>query len=285
MVPLPESWGLQLLRRSKLRFAVLALGIALSIEQTAFAELPCTSVTSFALGGAIRLSSPPLLDIYLNPALADSNRYGLEFSAARLFEMSDFDIGAGAFAYRFRGISTTAAITDLLGADYYSERSSFFAVSVSPVHGFRVGAGLEQRHLEYGEGYPGASLYSFSLGGVVALRERLHVAAAILDLNGPRYCDADSRLPLRTELAASYSVSPITVALAHHMNSRLPDRFSMGQAISLTKDFELLFGIESEPLELSGGFSFKLRGFNFEYGYRNNVYLGGTHRVGLRYSR
>lgn len=285
MAPSPESWGLRLRRLSEPRLWVLAIVVILTIGESAFAQLPSTSVTTLALGGALRLDSPALLDCHHNPALVDSNHYRLEFTASRLFEMSDFDIGAGAISYSYRRINITAAMASLLGADYYSERSLLIALSISPVRRFRFGAGLEQRHLDFGEGYAGASLYAFSLGSVLALRDNLHVAAAALDLNRPRYCETDPKSPLRIEFAATYTASLISIVLAHHLDSQLPDRFSLGQVYKITGDFELLLGIESEPLELSGGFSFKLRGFNFEYGYRNNVYLGGTHRVGLRYSR
>jgi hypothetical protein len=285
MAPLPESWGLQLHCQGRLWLGWLTIGIVLAAGQGAFAQLPRTSVTTFALGGAVSLNAPAPLDIYFNPALAGSRRITVEFSAARLFDLSDFDLGAGALAFRWRQVTLGAALTNLIGADYYSERSVLLAASFAPFSRLRLGAGVEQRHTAFGEGYPDASLYSLSLGVVAALRENLSLSAAVWDANRPRFCDSDPKPPLRTEIAASYSTELVSLALAHHLDSRLPDRFSVGQAFNLTGDFALLVGIESEPLELSGGFSLKLRGFNFEYGYRNNVYLGGTHRVGLRYSR
>ncbi len=248
------------------------------------AELPRGSVSSFAVGGAPILDNAAPLDIYHNPALACSSTYALEGYGARFFEMSDFDIAAGAAMCRIQVFQLGVAVTQLIGLDYFYERSLLLAASMPLISQCRIGIAVEHLGIEFGEGYGKTSANSLSFGAVSRPMARLRLAASVSNINRPHFDRQDDELPLTAELAASYSASQMKVVLCHHLNSNHPDRFSIGQQTSINRNFDLLLGLETEPLEISGGFSLKLRGFSFEYAYCNNVYLGGTHRVGLRYS-
>lgn len=257
----------------------------LALAGIANAEIPRGSVVAFALGGIPNLAAPSPLDIGFNPGLSCSSQYALETNAARLFEMSDFDIAAGGAAYRMHRLTLSVAAAQVVGLDYYSERSINVAASVAPLPILRLGIALEQQRLEFSEGYPGASTYCLAVGAVYSPSNRARIAISAANINRPRFDDADDPLPLRLEIAGAFRANPaFCVLVAHHLDERMPDRFSIGEITSFSREFDLILGLKTEPVEISGGFSLKLRGFSLDYAYGNNVYLGGTHRVGLRYS-
>ncbi len=277
--------ALQLLRRSKI---FLYVGFILTILFTAdaVAELPRGSISSFALGGTPNLMSAGSLDMAINPALASCSTYAVEVLASRLHEMSDFDVAAGAAQYNYRSLSVGITVNQLVGLDYYAERNLLLAASVSPHRIWRLGVGIESRQIEFGEGYGAVSTVAASCGVMFRFSERTAIALSALNVNRPRFGSDDEPLPLAGQIAATYIAnSTLTIVFAHQIEERFPDRFCLGQQITIVNDFDLLLGLSTEPFEISGGLSLKLRGFNFEYAYRNNVYLGGTHRVGLRFSR
>jgi len=266
----------------------LRVGFILTILLTAdaLAELPRGSVSSFALGSTPNLLQPSPMDISLNPALASCSTYAVEVLASRLQDMSDFDVAAGAATYSYRRWSISLVVNQLIGLDYYAERNLLLAASFSPHRIWRLGVGIEHRRLEFGEGYGAVSTFAASCGLAIRLTERAAIALSGLNVNRPKFDSDEEPLPLAGQISVTYIAnSTLTIVLAHQIEERYLDRFCIGQQITIVKNFDLLIGLTTEPFEISGGFSLKLRGFNFEYAYRNNVYLGGTHRVGLRHSR
>ncbi len=285
MDPSRRKRASQLRRRSKF-FLLVGFALAVLTTQNVFAQLPRGSVSSFALGGTQNLMSAGPLDMAVNPALASCSTYAVEVLASRLHEMSDFDVAAGAAAYRYRRWSVGLVVNQLVGLDYYAERNLLLAASIAPHRIWRLGVGIEHRRLEFGEGYGSVSTVAASCGLMVRLNDKAAIALSGLNVNRPKYDSDDDPLPLAGQIAATYIAnSTLTIVFAHQIEERYPDRFCIGQQVTIVKDVDLLFGLTTEPFEISGGLSIKLRGFNFEYAYRNNVYLGGTHRVGLRFSR
>ena len=61
------------------------------------------------------------------------------------------------------------------------------------------------------------------------------------------------------------------------------DRLSLGQRVNIGQGLALRVGIRTEAVDISGGLSLKIDKFFFDYGYSDNAYLGGTHRIGLRF--
>ncbi len=285
MVPSCRKRVSQLHPQSKI---FLRVGFILTILLTAdaSAELPRGSISSFALGGTPNLMSPGPLDLAINPALTRCSTYAVEVQASRLHEMSDFDVAAGAAQYNYRNLSLGLAVNQLVGLDYYAERNLLLAASIAPHRIWRLGIGIEHRRIEFGEGYGTVSTVAASCGLAIRLTERAAIALSGLNVNRPKFDSDDEPLPFAGQISATYiATSTLTIEFAHQIEERYPDRFCIGQQITIVKDFDLLLGLTTEPFEISGGFGLKLRGFNFEYAYRNNVYLGGTHRLGLRYSR
>ncbi len=283
MAASPRKWALPLLRQSRLWSLLLWLAVC---PQIVSAELPRGSVPSFALAGTPNLLQPSPMDISLNPALTCISQLSFEGVASRPYGLSDLDFASGAITYRYHAATFGFSAIQLVGTDYYSEGNLLLVASLAPKHFVRFGVGLEHQQIEFGKGYGKTSTIAISLGALFVPTDRAALAISVDRINRPRFDRQDDRLPLRGQISATYlATASLTVVLSHQLDESYPDRFCLGQQITVVKDLDLLIGLSTEPFEISGGLSLKLRGFNFEYAYRNNVYLGGTHRVGLRYSR
>lgn len=226
------------------------------------------------------------LDIFHNPAFSCSTRFSVEMQISRLYQLSEFDVLQLGVAYRTSSLQVTAATAQIRSNDYYDESCSELALRYGFGEKLSIGAGIERQSLNFGEGYRSLNLYSLSVGLTIFPIPRLAMSASFLNINRPRFEDQFDEFPFRCELNLSYQAADaFTFALAHHIDSRMPDRFSIAQIIGVSKELNLLIGLQTEPLEISGGISLKLSAFKFEYAYRNNVYLDGTHSAGLRYTR
>jgi hypothetical protein len=112
------------------------------------------------------------------------------------------------------------------------------------------------------------------------------VGGAARNINRPQYQSGSQSLPLIGEISVSYVFSEaFSFLLTQHLEERVRDRFFVGQEVNIAKEFTLHLGLATEPTEISGGFSLGVGSLMFDYGFRDNVYLGGTHRFGLRYIR
>jgi hypothetical protein len=262
----------------------LFIAVLLSSTLSAAFEYPVGSVNSFALAGNLNLRESSPLDLYLNPALRFLQQVGVDLSLSRLYNMPDFDLASGAAVWNYRRFTLGVGSTQLTGSDYYWERSYLLSASTSLYRNTRVGVSANYLRVEFSEGYRSLDLLSFNVGGLWDIRDNLSVAASLHNLNRPRFAGQSKPLSLAGSICAAYVFSPdFTIVASERFAESLHNRFSLGQQINLLHDFSLRFGIASDPTEFGGGFSLRIRGLFFDYGFRDNVYLGGTHRFGLRY--
>ncbi|GEM_PF-2870656 len=265
---------------------VIALLFALTGAQAVHGafEHPIGSVLSFARAGSVNLYRSSPLDLYVNPAVRVDRKISADLSWSRLYNMSDFQLASGAASVNHRGLSVGIGTTQLAGAEYYWERSYLLAGSMALPYHLGVGASVNRLCVEYGEGYSGLSMTALNIGLVCHLRETLIVGLAARNINQPHYESGSQSLPLIGEFSVSYVFSDaFSFHLTHHLEEKVRDRFVFGQDINVTKELSLCLGIATDPTEFGGGFSLAIRSLTFDYGFRDNVYLGGTHRLGLRY--
>lgn len=264
---------------------VASVLLAASRVHAAF-EYPVGSVPSYAKAGTVNLQHPSALDLYLNPALACGGKTGVDLYLSRLYNLEDFQLVSGAALLDRGRFSIGGGVTQLSGSDYYWERSYLIAAAVSLLCRLRAGLSVNHLRLEYADGYDGISLTSLSLGAFWTAQEKLAFGAVARNLNRPHYGSGSQSLPLTGELAVSYVFSgAFSFHLTQHLEEKVRDRVFIGQQMNLTKELTLYLGLATEPTEVGGGFSLGIGGFMFDYGFRDNVYLGGTHRFGLRFVR
>lgn len=264
---------------------LLALLIEVDSASGAF-EYPTGSVRSFAKAGCLNLHKPSPLELYVNPALEIPGKIGVDLSLSRLYNLSDFQLASGAACINHKALSLTAGYTQLTGSDYYWERSYLLAGSVGLPYHARIGVSANYLRVEYTGDYRSFGLTTLNFGIAWYAHKAVAVSAAARNINQPHYRSVSQSLPLIGEFAISYVFSDaFSFHLTHHLEENVRDRFFIGQEAGITKEFSLHLGIATEPTEISGGFSLAVSGLMFDYGFRDNVYLGGTHRFGLRYIR
>ena len=247
-------------------------------------EYPSGSVPSFAKAGCVNLHKPSSLDLYINPALRISGKIGVDLSLSRLYNMSDFQLVSGAASIDRKTFSLTVGSTQLTGSDYYWERSYLLAASVGLPYRLRIGASANYLRVEYAGAYCSLGLTALNLGVAWYAHEAVVVSAVARNVNRPHYKSSSQSLPLISEISVSYAFSDaFSFFLTQHFEENVRDRFFVGQEVNIAKELSLHLGLATEPTEISGGFSLGVGGLIFDYGFRDNVYLGGTHRFGLRY--
>ncbi len=264
--------------------AGVMLAIAFSEAQSAF-EYERGSLGSFALGGGIDLQEPAALDLLCNPALEFDRQLSADAWGSRLYNMSEYELGAGAIALNVGCLTFGGAAIQLTGSQFYWERESSVVFAGQLMEGLRCGMRLYRREIEFAEGYGRFSLTGVSIGGTYGAGTRLKLGVAIENLNRPRYSDGDNPAQISGRVDICYQLhSRARVVMRQQFSAAVADRFSIGQRIDLFGQASLLVGVGTNPTELGGGVSFDFLGFKVEYGYRDNVYLGGTHRVGMTWS-
>jgi hypothetical protein len=160
------------------------------------------------------------------------------------------------------------------------------AASVGLPYCLRVGASANYLRVEYTGGYNSLGMTALNLGVGWHKYEAVAVGAVARNVNRPHYKSSSQSLPLVGEISVSYVFSDaFSFFLTQHLEEKVRDRFFIGQEVNVAKEFSLHFGLATEPTEISGGFSLGVGSLMFDYGFRDNVYLGGTHRFGLRYTR
>ncbi len=248
-------------------------------------EYSRASTASYALGGAIRLLDSSPLDLAENPALSCSTQFSGAIVATRLFGMPDFDLGVVGGQYNRDRWSIGVAGSYLGGSEYYRERSYLMAASASFAKRWRIGAAVDHQRIEFGEGYRGEAASFVSLGALLQLKKGA-VGIGVANVLKSRWRDDTERMPITATASLSWCVAKdLNVHATHRFDPDLPDRFAIGQEWRVAKALRLLLGLTSNPTDVSGGIILTQSRFEFEYAYRQNVYLGGSHRLGMRWSR
>ncbi len=272
--------------RSRIAVALSVIFMLANGRVDAAFEYPVGSVRQFAMSGCVNLFQSSSLDAYANPAFQPGFKASADLSWSRLYNMPDFELASGAGSWGYRALGVTAGVTQLGGADYYSEHSYLLAGSLALHHGLRAGVSINYMRIAYGGGYRSLTSTAFNLGTRWEVGSKVAIGLAVRNVNRPRYGSATNRLPLIGEGGISYIFSEkFSCHVLQRFEEHVRGRFALGQEIDLHRRLALRFGIATEPTEISGGFSIGVGRLTIDYGFRDNVYLGGTHRFGLRYAR
>lgn len=221
----------------------------------------------------------------MHPALAGSGKVDIALSLCRLHGMSDFTHGGGAASLSHGSWSLTLASTQLTGSDFYWERSYLAAISMQPLERMRIGIAVRYELLQFSGGYRELDRVVLSLGSTIRISEVWQIAVSGDDVNRSRFDHELAAHPLIGTVSVTFQpTQAVKLLLTHRMSESTPDRLSLAERVEVAEPLVLRLGICSNPLDMAAGFSLAFGKFSFDYAYSNNVYLGGTHRLGLRYS-
>jgi hypothetical protein len=285
MVPVLElSWGLRLRDTGRLISTLLLLLVVWGAGLEGAFDNRIRSVNSWAAAGAVDLFDISVLDVYRHPALAVPCRLQVDLSLTRLYNLPDFTQAGGVVAANCGRLTMAVGSSQLTGSDFYWERSYLTALSVGVHKSWRVGLAASYRLVQFADGYRRLDLVSPALGMMLELDTDTRLAVSVANLNRPRFFAGSQPSPLSSELSLAYRFSSRVRVLVHYLiDEKVPDRLSLAQRLVCAEELSIGFGVRTDPLEVSGGLSLRVAKFSFDYAYTDNVYLGGTHRIGLRY--
>jgi hypothetical protein len=237
------------------------------------------------MSGAVDLLEMSALDLYAHPAIHPAGYWQLDLSVTQLHNLSDFTLGSGAIVMGIRKLSVGLATTQMTGSEFYWERSYTGMLSWRMLPSCRIGLTGSYQLLQFDGGYDELGLITFSVGAVVSASDNAQIAASLHNLNHPSYFSEGQSLPYKTDFSSAYQFNNLlSFYSTYHLEEKMPDRLSVAQKAVLSDQFVLRLGLQTNPLDVSGGISVKVGKFCFDYAYSDNIYLGGTHRIGLRYS-
>ncbi len=266
---------------------IVTLVFALSAETAAATlEEQAGSIQSFAMAGAVDLFKISPFSTLLLPALSPERGVGVEANWGRMHGMSEFELYSAAAGYVRGHWAGVIGLQQLGGSEFYWERNFGLAMSRQLAGPFRIGLRGAYQAVEFGEGYRSLDRFSWGCGAVLEIDSSLRAAIAGHNLGAGRFTDGTEATPRSVLIALGWApTDELTVSLMHDVIEHLPDRFHAGQRLKIAGPLALLVGIATNPTDFAGGATIKVGGIEFEYGYRNNVYLGGTHRFGVLYAR
>jgi hypothetical protein len=237
---------------------------------------------------------------YLNPALlayaeragsvglSYTQPYGLSFNKLLYLgaqfrlpgRAGSLGLGLRQFGVDFEGVDLTKEGTLTLshGIALYDDLHSSVA----------LGYGLNLYQLEYAESVTGIDpgddvSLGFDLALVATLHERTRVAFMIHNLNAPKIGVDEEELPRRLHGAVAYE--PYTgVVTTLEVESLHGDKAQWrgGLELEVVENFDLRFGIATEPSKLSAGFGYDFKGFALNYAFSTGGgVLESTHQFGL----
>jgi hypothetical protein len=256
--------------------------VSLTFPANAAFEYPLYGVKTFGMAGAVNLLQPTSLDFCEHPALAGDG-VQLEMALSQLYNMPDFTLGSLAALGEMGPLGVAVAGNQLTGSDFYWERDYRLGLSMHVFSLCRIGLAGDYQLIQFSGGYEDIDLFSFSVGALLQISDDLSLAATLANANRPSYGDEQDHLARRGLISVSYGFSErLVLSAGIRFEEHIPDRLSIGQELDLFDELTVRVGLRNQPLDFSGGISLHLSRFSFDYGFSNNVYLGGTHRIGLR---
>jgi hypothetical protein len=286
-------------RRTTAILILLALTLAALPAQAVFENL-MVSPRARAMGDAgVAVPDAPFA-AYLNPALlAYGDRsgsvglsylqpYGLSFNKLGYLggqfrlpgRAGSIGIGLRQYGVEYEGVDLAkeATLTLSHGIFLYNDLHSSVA----------LGYGLNVYRLEFGETVTGVdpgddTSLGADLSLVATLHDRTRIGVMIHNLNSPKIGRDEEELPRRLQGAVAYT--PYTgVVTTFELESVHGERVQWhgGLELEVVPNFDLRFGIMTEPSKLTAGFGYQLSGFALNYAYSTGGgVLDSSHQFGL----
>jgi hypothetical protein len=148
--------------------------------------------------------------------------------------------------------------------------------------------GVKVNYIQYrAEGFGNKGLLSFSAGGVARLTPKLSIGVHIINVNQQKISGADDKEYLPTTLIAGvgikasdkvFIVAEIEKDLSYAANAKAGIEYQPHKKIAFRT------GFNTKPSAYYFGLGFKPGKFSFDYSFRYEPNLGGSHQATVGYS-
>jgi hypothetical protein len=274
------------MRINRLTLFVLVLMCSVTLRASA-QEYDFGSTLSQGVAGVVTLlpSSPSVIAFHPSLTAFSDQPTAAELSYRQLYGLTELEDLAIQGRHRFQKVSVGIAINRFGKPGLYQEYAVTAGSSFLLKPQLSVGAALEYRSAEFGDGqarYAGANLaLSASYRPMPSTIASIAIRRLSLD---PVYEDYDSD-PVYEASVAWRSLSEVALGAIWTREYDGEHRFALGQVLKLGRSIEFLSGLRFDPVRYSLGGRVFYQGMSLVYSYNGHPDLGSTHSFALGWSR
>ncbi len=260
---------------------LLAVLIFVSCNILAFSQLiPGAKQNSMANSGVAL--SDDVFALYENPAgLAQINwkEAGLFYSPAP-FGLSELSNAFAAYNQPF-GFGNLSAGMMTYGFKLYRENKISIAYSLKYNKRFFAGITLNYHTISI-KNYGNTSSFSFDLGGLAYISNKLRWGFDIKNINRGSYSGYKDQIPTVLSTGFSFDIlEDASISAAIEKDVLYNPSFSFGIEYYIIDNIVVRTGFSNEPSKFSAGIGINYSIFSFDYAIYTHQVLGLTHQFGL----
>lgn len=274
---------------------LMVMVLAITGSATVFDNL-VPSTRALGMGGAYISISDDSNAVFYNPAgLVNVDRFHIYAAYKRLYNMDSLQYNSLSAAYNLGKWGTVGFGYQGLSVKYDGETLET-EQTITLSHGVRLmedyhtslyfGYNLNQYSLKFAEEYGDDSALGVDVGLYATIWKKISLGFLTKNVNSPYLGNEFPKdLPKRICFGVSYvPYNGVVTALELEKKHGEDMRLHVGVEFKIIEYFTVRFGSESQPNNLSAGFTFAFRGVGFDYGYMKHPVLTETHQFGISYS-
>ena len=273
----------------------LVLVLSIAVSATVFDNL-VPSTRALGMGGAYISISNDSNAVFYNPAgLVELNNFHAYAAYKRLYNLDSLQYNTLSFAYSLGkwgtvGLGYQGFTVKIDGEVLETEQT------ITLSHGFRLmednhtalylGYNINSYSLKFGKDYGSDTALGIDVGIYAKIWKKVILGFVTKNINSPYLGNEFPKdLPKRMVMGVSYEpyrnvITAFELEKKHNENMRL----HIGVEFEIIKFLTVRFGSETDPNNLTTGFTLTYSGIGFDYGYMRHPILSETHQFGLSYS-
>ena len=225
-----------------------------------------------------------------NPgALGFFSKKSIELSWSQLYNMKELSAGDFYFVFPLGKFFSINSLTSGVGlnifgeTDYYQESKVSFAFGYKIQDYLSLGVCIKYMRVSFPSPYSDFSAAGFDAGVLFRIQDRVQLGGAVKNLNQPEMIKGSDDVSRIWNMGmAFFPFKDIILTTDFTKESGLDPQLKFGQEITLSENFVLRFGINTEPVRYGVGTGFNWEIMKIDYAFLSHPALGQTHKASLR---
>lgn len=232
------------------------------------------------LGNSVTAISVGATSAFLNPAgLGQMIHPELDLEYGNQFGLSDLTSEAASLGYRFKTIGMAAGLSNFGKSDFYQEQRISLSAGKEILNNLSLGMTARYLLLK-AAGYSDQDAIALDLG-FLWQKDRLKTGGVVKNINQPNI--GGDQILRNYNVGVIYSVLPqVALSAGIYYDTDFKEQVQLGQETSLSENFALRLGFQTEPNRYSLGAGFSWSKLGIDYAFVNHPDLGGSHVVGMK---
>lgn len=241
-------------------------------------------------GGGTALCDEPSMMVSNPGALGFFSKKSIELSWSQLYNMKELSAGDLYFIFPLGNFFSTHSLTSGVGfnifgeTDYYQESKVFFAFGYAIKNYLSLGASIKYMRVSFPYPYSDFSAVGFDAGVLFRIQDRVQLGSAVKNLNQPEMIKGSDNVSRIWNMGiAFFPFKDIILTTDYVKESGFDPQLKFGQEIKISENFNLRFGINTEPVRYGVGTGFNWETVKIDYAFLSHPALGQTHKASLRF--